>query len=139
MTLLVVRHTSAGDREHWTGDDRLRPLDPRGERGATRLPELLEGRLVRAIVSSPYVRCVQTVEPLARELVLETQIAEELSEERQHIDGLALMRRLFDEDAVVCVHGGAADVLGVSAPFHKGTIWLFERSDLARPKVLGRA
>ena len=29
MRVLVVRHASAGDREEWDGDDRLRPLDSR--------------------------------------------------------------------------------------------------------------
>ncbi len=63
MTLLLIRHASAGDRDDWVGDDRLRPLDGRGRNQASRLPELLRDYEIARVLSSPAVRCVQTVEP----------------------------------------------------------------------------
>ena len=65
MIVYLVRHARAGKRGEWEGDDRLRPLDERGVRQAQGLVEQLSGRELRRILSSPYVRCVQSVEPLA--------------------------------------------------------------------------
>ena len=67
MTVILLRHASAGDRDGWDGDDRLRPLDEKGCREAETLVEELRRFTVRRVVSSPYTRCVQTVEPLAAE------------------------------------------------------------------------
>jgi 8-oxo-dGTP diphosphatase len=135
VTLVLVRHASAGDRREWAGDDRLRPLDGKGRRQAGRLPEVLAGVTVRRIVSSPYVRCVQTVEPLASALGLGVEPAPELGEERQHADGPALLAALLADDAVACVHGGIETTLGVHERFRKGAVWLFEEA-LESPVVL---
>ena len=41
MSVVLLRHASAGDRDAWDGDDRLRPLDEQGYGQA-----LAAGRLV---------------------------------------------------------------------------------------------
>jgi 8-oxo-dGTP diphosphatase len=41
VTLVLVRHGSAGDADTWEGDDRLRPLDGKGRKQAARLVEVL--------------------------------------------------------------------------------------------------
>jgi 8-oxo-dGTP diphosphatase len=115
MTLLLIRHASAGDRDDWVGDDRLRPLDGRGRSQASRLPELLGDYEVARVLSSPAVRCVQTVEPLARSRGLDVEVRENLSEEQQGEAGAALVRSLVGEQAALCVHGGLSDTIsGVS-------------------------
>lgn len=111
MTLIVVRHASAGDRDGWEGDDRLRPLDDRGRAQAEELVKLLSGYAIDRIVSSPSRRCVQTVEPLARARKLEIEPREELGEERQVPDGVELALGLRTENAVVCCHGGFPEAL----------------------------
>jgi 8-oxo-dGTP diphosphatase len=78
--LLVVRHAAAGDRNDWNGDDARRPLDERGRRQAEGLVDELEPFTIRRIVSSPFDRCVQTVQPLARARALEVELADELAE-----------------------------------------------------------
>jgi broad specificity phosphatase PhoE len=66
-------------------------------------------------MSSPAVRCVQTVEPLARSRGLDIEVHEELSEEQQGEAGAELVRALIGEQAALCVHGGLSDaVAGVS-------------------------
>jgi hypothetical protein len=65
VTSVLLRHAAAGDREHWDGDDFHRPLDARGRRQAAELVEVLRPLGVRRVVSSPYVRCMETVRPLA--------------------------------------------------------------------------
>ena len=115
MTLLLIRHASAGDRDDWVGDDLARPLDARGRDQASRLPELLGGYEVVRVLSSPAVRCVQTVEPLARSRGLDIEVREELSEEQQGEAGATLVRSLVGEQTALCVHGGLSDTIaGVS-------------------------
>lgn len=63
--LVVIRHAEAGDRTRWHQDDRLRPLTGEGVRQAEGLVEMLSAIDLSEIRSSPYVRCRQTVEPLA--------------------------------------------------------------------------
>jgi phosphohistidine phosphatase SixA len=115
MTLLLIRHASAGDRDDWVGDHYLRPLDGRGRNQASRLPELLGDYEIARVLSSPAVRCVQTVEPLARARGLDIELREELGEEQQGEAGAALVRSLVGEQAALCVHGGLSEaVAGVS-------------------------
>jgi len=135
VTLVLVRHASAGDRLAWEGDDRLRPLDKKGRKQAARLVDVLAGARVGRIVSSPYLRCVQTVEPLARTRGLELEEAPELAEGRQWTEGPGLLRALLDEDAVACVHGGLHEALGIDLRFRKGAVWRFTDS-LESPEIL---
>ena len=115
MTLLLIRHASAGDRDDWVGDDLPRPLDARGRDQASRLPDLLGDYEIARVLSSPAVRCLQTVEPLARSRGLDIEVREELSEEQQGEAGVELVRALIGEQAALCVHGGLSDTIsGVS-------------------------
>jgi 8-oxo-dGTP diphosphatase len=109
VTSVLLRHASAGDREHWDGPDRLRPLDERGRRQAAELVELLRPFGLRRVVSSPYVRCVETVVPLAAALGVPVEEDDRLAE------GAAPgADELLREDGVLaCTHGDIVfDVLG---------------------------
>jgi phosphohistidine phosphatase SixA len=113
--MLLIRHARAGDRAEWSGDDRRRPLDERGRKQAVDLVPALSDYPLARILSSPYDRCIQTVEPLARAYGLEVEIRDELGEERQLEEGVELVRSLLDQDVAVCGHGGLSDELvGVS-------------------------
>lgn len=120
--MIVIRHARAGDRDEWVGDDRLRPLDKKGRKQAERLVEELAGYELERILSSPYDRCVQTVEPVARARGLEIELREELGEERQVPDGVELARSLTGEPVALCVHGGLSEDL-VGKHLKKGA-WL---------------
>jgi phosphohistidine phosphatase SixA len=135
MTLVLVRHGRAGDRLEWEGDDRLRPLDEKGLKQARRLVDLLAPFPVRRVVSSPYLRCMQTLEPLAAARGLAVEPCDELGEELQWERGVELLRGLADADAVACGHGGIDAALGFDLPFRKGAVWLFERG-LETPQLL---
>ena len=109
MSVILLRHASAGEREAWSGDDRLRPLDERGLAQAVALRDLLRARDVENAVSSPYVRCMQTVAPLELEIVPDERLAEGAPVEAT----LTLLREL--ENAVACTHGDIVEaVLGRS-------------------------
>jgi 8-oxo-(d)GTP phosphatase len=107
--VLVIRHAAAGDRDEWEGDDRLRPLDAQGLSQASALAELVDDYEIGRVLSSPAVRCVQTVEPLAQARGLEIEVRDELVEERQGQEGAQLARSLLGEDVALCVHGGLSE------------------------------
>ena len=68
--LLLVRHAHAGDRYRWEGPDSVRPLSAAGQAEAAGLLIRLEDYPLERILSSPTVRCQQTVQPLARDRYL---------------------------------------------------------------------
>ncbi len=107
MTSVLVRHASAGHRLDWEHDDRLRPVDARGRRQSADLVELLRPLGLRRILSSPYVRCVQTVEPLAAALGLEVELDERLEEGK----GGAAAELLREDGVVCCTHGDIVEAL----------------------------
>jgi phosphohistidine phosphatase SixA len=109
--ILLVRHASAGDRYEWEDDDRLRPLDERGRRQASQLVDLLEQYEVTRLFSSPALRCVQTVEPFAQARGFDLEVRDELSEERQDLDGPTFVASLHDVDAVLSCHGGLSEAI----------------------------
>jgi 8-oxo-(d)GTP phosphatase len=121
---ILLRHARAGERDEWQGDDRLRPLDEKGQRQARRLVEELAALGVTRIVSSPYVRCTQTVEPLAAELVLPIETDDRLAEgaRRHEVDAL------LDETpsgAVLCTHGDVVELV-LGKPLKKGAFAILE-------------
>jgi phosphohistidine phosphatase SixA len=131
--ILLIRHAKAGRREHWHGDDRLRPLTPSGRRQAEALVEQLRDEPVERILSSPFVRCIQTVEPLAAARGLRVEPAGDLAEGA----GIGPLRRLLAElgNAALCTHGDVIQEVvewlhhrGVAADggLAKGSTWVLD-------------
>lgn len=107
-TVYVVRHARAGSRSSWDGtDDRLRPLNGRGQRQSLALATTLSP-LVKTVHSSPYLRCVETVAPLATIIGADVDILDSLSEGESWQTALALIEATTGP-TVFCTHG---DVLG---------------------------
>jgi 8-oxo-(d)GTP phosphatase len=128
--VLLVRHARAGDRDRWTADDRLRPLDERGRRQARAMVAPLAGWAVPRLVSSPYVRCVQTLEPLSAHLGVpiehDSAVAEGVSAEKAR----GLIGRLGPGPVVLCTHGDIMEALvGEGEPKKKGSTWLLARRE----------
>jgi 8-oxo-(d)GTP phosphatase len=109
VTSVLLRHASAVDRYRWQEDDRLRPLDARGRLQAEALVEILRPLGVSRVVSSPYVRCVETVQPLADALEVPVEPDERLAEGA----GTGALELLRADGVVCCTHGDVAEaVLG---------------------------
>jgi 8-oxo-dGTP diphosphatase len=124
--LLLVRHASAGDRDAWSGDDRARPLDERGRMQAARLPLVLSGHRIERVVSSPYARCVQTVEPLAASRGLQVEARAELAE---GAGAEAVFAVAAETGAgVLCLHGDALEEVLGRTPRKGATILVELRS-----------
>jgi 8-oxo-dGTP diphosphatase len=97
----LVRHAKAGSRERWTAPDRGRPLTDSGKQQAVALIELI-GTGVQSVKSSPYLRCMETVAPLAAALGLQ------LEEETRLAEGAGpewAMGELVVAGSVLCTHG----------------------------------
>jgi broad specificity phosphatase PhoE len=127
VTSVLLRHASAGHRLDWEHDDHLRPLDERGRRQSADLVELLRPFGVRRIFSSPYVRCVQTVEPLAAALGLEVELDERLKEG----EGGAAAEVLREDGVVCCTHGDIVEAL-LGRGLKKGAAVVLEDGELVR-------
>ena len=128
--VLLVRHAKAGDRDRWAGDDRLRPLDERGRKQARAMVPPLAGWGVTRLVSSPYVRCIQTLEPLSAHLGMPVEhdaaVAEGVSVEKAR----SLIGRLGPGPVVLCTHGDVMEALvGEGEPKKKGSTWLLARRE----------
>ena len=102
--VLILRHASARDRSDWKGDDAGRPLDDRGRRQAEGLVDQLAPFEIARIVSSPFVRCVQTVEPLAEALGRPLEVSDDLAEGAEPSRVRFLLGELAATGAVVCGH-----------------------------------
>lgn len=137
MTLYLVRHARAGERSNWEGDDRLRPLTRRGRLQSERLLDVFEGRRVDRILSSPYVRCMETVVPLAGQRGLAVEPSAALEEGASLEDALDLVDKQIDVDTVLCSHGDVLPMLlehfatrgvdlGLWPACAKGSTWILE-------------
>jgi broad specificity phosphatase PhoE len=127
VTSVILRHAAAGHRFDWEHDDHLRPLDARGVRQSAELVDLLRPLGVRRVVSSPYVRCVQTVEPLAAALGVELELDERLAEG----EGAAAAELLREDGVVCCTHGDIVEAL-LGRSLKKGAALVVEDGRIVR-------
>jgi phosphohistidine phosphatase SixA len=84
------------------------------------LVEGLAAYQVDQILTSPYRRCVETVEALAAARGLEPELRDELGESEQAIHGAALLRAVAGRDVVLCGHGGLEAALIDPPKWRKG-------------------
>jgi phosphohistidine phosphatase SixA len=150
LTAYLVRHAKAGDREEWSKPDHLRPLTKSGHRQAEGLIRHLGDVPIDRIITSPYVRCVQTVEPLARALGLRIERSGGLAEGAAVSEALELIRESASVPTVLCSHGDVIlEVLDHLADeglvgeeesrLKKGSVWVIETSNggaVARARYL---
>jgi 8-oxo-dGTP diphosphatase len=104
-TFYVVRHAKAGSRGHWTGDDRLRPLSQKGFKQAEALVPIFKPFPVTAIFSSPFLRCMQTVAPLAQARGVTVNEEPSLAEGNGLAGAMKLMGNPGLDAALLSTHG----------------------------------
>jgi 8-oxo-(d)GTP phosphatase len=103
--LLVIRHTTAGHRRNWDDDDAKRPLDARGVRQAIALVHQLAPFEIERIVSSPFVRCMESVVPLAAARGLEVEPVDALAEGAEGQEVRSFLAGLHGTATAACGHG----------------------------------
>jgi 8-oxo-dGTP diphosphatase len=150
VTAYLIRHAHAGDRGRWTGDDRLRPLSRRGFEQAERIADALGAQPIGVVRSSPAIRCLQTVGPLARVRMCAVESDARLFEGGDADAVLALIDEFVDEHVALCGHGDVIpeviDLLrakGVPSDgrgCEKGSIWRLDRDGklIVNATYLGR-
>ena len=137
MTIYLLRHAKAGDRDTWCDNDRLRPLSGRGHRQARLLVELLEDASFERVLSSPFVRCMETVVPIAGVRGRSVEPVDALAEGARLDETLALVRKHAASGALMCTHGDVMPMLldyyassGVDIPsvreWPKGCTWILD-------------
>lgn len=110
FALVLVRHGKAVGRSGWNGPDAARPLTERGVTQAAALVDTITAWSPRRIVSSPAVRCVTTVAPLAAATGIQVKRDDGISQDTWEA-GLDEVRRVVGKrvrsgkSAVLCSHG----------------------------------
>ena len=111
MPLLLLRHATAGHRRPGDDADHLRPLDERGRRQAEALPEQYARFGVERMLTSPFVRCRQSVEPLADALGSRSRSGPSWPRGRRRRRRARSSASSAGATAVLCTHG---DILGMA-------------------------
>lgn len=104
--IIIVRHAWSGDPDKWKGDDKVRPLDERGEKEADWLAKEIVKYAPEHLASSQYLRCWQTLLPLALRIRVPVVGLAGLNVGK---DGKQIVNNILDsvEDGtwVLCTHG----------------------------------
>ena len=111
MPVHLVRHGKAEKRARWDGPDGLRPLAPKGLRQARALASGHADAGLERILSSPYLRCRQTVEPLAIATGLRVEVHESLAKDEPPAKAAELLRSVAGQRVLCCTHEELVDAL----------------------------
>lgn len=144
MRLILVRHGHAGRKADWHRPDKLRPLSQLGGREARQIVDVVSPLEPTRIISSPFIRCMSTAEPLASHMGRKVERSAALVPDTP-VKAFRLVRKLTapgaDSGVVVVTHGEImGDVLvrlaredGVPLehrpPGLKGCVWLLDFED----------
>lgn len=136
--LFLVRHGKAGDRCDNRADDLVRPLSKKGWAQAEDLvAPLLAAQASAALFASPYLRCMQTLMPLADHFQVAV-VADERLGEGSSIATVIDMLASVPDGSVLCSHGDVIpDVISTlqrrgceiaNRPnWTKGSVWMLKR------------
>lgn len=135
--IYLVRHAKAGERRVWEGDDEDRPLSKDGWKQSEAIAKRLAAKGATSLHSSPYVRCMQTLQPLAKRLGVDVDADKRLLEGEPFEPVLDLLGEV-GTGAVLCSHGDiipelvqalARRGMEVQTPpdWRKGSIWVLKR------------
>jgi len=130
----LVRHAHAGDKRR---PDHDRPLSVAGQREAVGLMIRLGDHPVTRVLSSPALRCRETVAPLAERGGLPVELTAALAIDASIGELRALVEAPSMRTAVLCTHGEligqlirdlAADGLAFADPprWDKGSTWVLD-------------
>ena len=108
IQVYLVRHAKAGSRGRFEGPDTERPLSGNGRTQADGLAKRLGAERIVRVLSSPYLRCAETVTPLAASVGVNVELDDRLAEGADVGPVLELLAAI-GAPVVLCSHG---DVLG---------------------------
>lgn len=107
MNIFIVRHCKA------EGQSQNANLTEEGYRQAEGLADFLYGKNIESIYSSPFVRAINSIVPLAQKLQLPIHTDERLSERilcgESHPNWREMLRNTFN-DLELCYEGGESSI-----------------------------
>jgi broad specificity phosphatase PhoE/ADP-ribose pyrophosphatase YjhB (NUDIX family) len=110
-TIHLVRHSAAGARSRWEGPDAERPLTSKGLAQSKALADELGDVGIGRILTSPYVRCVETVAPLGESTGLDLELSDDLAEGAGPGQIDRLLEEVSGSTVVLCSHGDVIPAL----------------------------
>ncbi|WP_104435247.1 NUDIX hydrolase [Kineococcus xinjiangensis] len=141
--LVVLRHGKAHPRSEWTAPDFRRPLAPVGVAQAEVLVDLLACWGPGRVLTSPWVRCSQTVRPFAAAAGLRLEPVDEVTEdahERSPEEAAGVVARLLEggEASVLCSHRPVLPTLlrAVAARSEESVAQRLRRTELATGELV---
>ncbi|MGA1051013.1 MAG: SixA phosphatase family protein [Ilumatobacteraceae bacterium] len=140
--LYLVRHAKAGERRLWEANDLDRPLSKKGWKQSEALAKRLAALEPSMLLSSPYVRCVQTLEPLGRRIRTPITIEPRLTEDEPFEPVLELLTEI-PARAVMCSHGDIIPAtieslrrsgaeIRTPVDWRKSSVWVLKRDKRSR-------
>ena len=135
--IYLVRHAKAGERRVWEGDDEERPLSKDGWKQSEAIAKRLAAKGATSLHPSPYVRCMQTLEPLAKRLGVAVE-ADRRRFEGGPFEPVLDMLGEVETGAGLCSHGDIIPEViqalarrgmevQTKADWRKGSIWVLKR------------
>jgi phosphohistidine phosphatase SixA len=139
---VLIRHADAGVRAEWHGSDEWRGLTDVGHSQARAVAELLWDLPFLRLLSSPSLRCRQTLVPLALAQGLDVEPASELGAQMEAAAVLDLLTDPRTESSVLCTHREILQSLfgvlpttdpaiaGVQNPMDMAAVWILRGSPI---------
>jgi 8-oxo-dGTP diphosphatase len=145
---IFLRHAYAGSPDAWRGDDAQRPLDEAGFEQAATLADVLVCYGSARVLSSPALRCTQTVVPYARLVGTPVEKTPALTVDAPYQQAAEELRELLSAESpvVLCGHGEGLPALvawtcaalgaapPIDASLGKGAFWALH---VAKGAVVG--
>jgi 8-oxo-dGTP diphosphatase len=141
MLVLLVRHGHAGTKRRSPRKDSLRSLNEQGVAEAEALVPLLAPFEPVRIISSPFLRCLQSVTPLAHAVGITVRESPSLVPDAGAAATILALNIAFNGSGtvVLCTHGEVIHDMqarlgpdgppnfNADAPREKASVWLLER------------
>lgn len=106
VPIFVLRHANAEERAKFKEPDELRPISETGRTQMRRVVEAFWEESLTRLVSSPFLRCVQSLESFSDAWDLDITLARELSEAQPAAGAEAwVLASAADGPAMLCTHG----------------------------------
>ena len=118
VPVILLRHTTSLLRKRWDGTDVDRPLTHEGRAEAEALVPVLAAYGDTALATSPYARCVATLEPLARAAEVEITPEPALAEDADPEASRAWLRQVLKAGraTIACTHRPVLPALLAESP-----------------------
>ena len=137
MSIYLVRHAKAGRKSRFEGADVQRPLDEVGWLQAKALATTIASFNPTCLLSSPYLRCMQTLQDLGAHTGQPVQPDPRLAEDSD-IGAFVALLEVVANGAVLCSHGdmipaaiGVLEKRGMNITTEpdsrKASVWVLER------------